>query len=290
LIYQFRSFSRGKKANLQAHLQRTGSSYRIPSLRSSQNKDYKHVDYRRQYAVLADGLSGGNHGGEAAYHAVQTINLYLPGMLRQFRRNSTEHEAIQQRIRNLLLATNELMYSISHGFEQYHDWGTTLDLCVLVGDRAYLGHVGDGSVFHLDRCSGEMKKLTEDHSIEPPGFNSIPEHLKAVALLNSPLTNYMGGKDAEVDVIDQEIGEGDMLLMASDGLTKLVSQENLEHILRTSKGPDEARSMLIERLPEYSDYAGEFMDLRGVDIEDAGRRLIDDVTFILIGGIEDGKV
>lgn len=130
--------------------------------------------------------------------------------------------------------------------------GTTLDLCLLVRDRAFFAHVGDGRVF-LARPSATIL-LTQDHVRhgEPAYQSRGPRPLASAVGIRAPLV---------VDTFFVELHKGDRIVLATDGAYTAV--------------PDEAAmTKLCQKTPDV--FVNELCDLA---IEKGGR---DNATVVVL--------
>lgn len=130
--------------------------------------------------------------------------------------------------------------------------GTTLDLCLLVRDRAFFAHVGDGRAF-LARPSATIL-LTQDHVRhgEPAYSSRGPRPLASAVGVRAPLM---------VDTFFVELHKGDRIVLATDGAYTAV--------------PDEAAmTKLCQKTPDV--FVNELCDLA---IEKGGR---DNATVIVV--------
>lgn len=128
--------------------------------------------------------------------------------------------------------------------------GTTMTLLEIDGDKATLGHVGDSRGYLLR--DGELRQLTADHTVaaeyvalgqlDPEDASNHPQRHMLTRTLG--LTRFV---DIDSEVV--EVRDGDRILLCSDGLTEMVSDETIARIL--SKGaPDETVWALIEKANE----------------------------------------
>jgi PPM family protein phosphatase len=94
--------------------------------------------------------------------------------------------------------------------------GTTLDLCVLVRDRAFFAHAGDGRAY-LVRPTATLQ-LTQDHALhaaQKAAGTSVTQKPPA----RNPLVNAIGMADeVVVDTLSVDLGKGDRILLATDGV------------------------------------------------------------------------
>jgi serine/threonine protein phosphatase PrpC len=125
---------------------------------------------------------------------------------------------------------------------------TTASTVLLKDDhKAMLAHVGDSRIY-LFR-DNELERMTDDHSwVEEQMRAGLLSPLEA---RQHPWRNVVtralsGGEDPEVDVKAVELHPGDRLLLCSDGLSSVVTDERIEEIMRTVPVPTEACQALVD--------------------------------------------
>ena len=103
---------------------------------------------------------GGYNGGEVASKlAIEAARKYIEAHF-----NSIYHdkEDIQELIRDAMEYANNVVFDKSKDIDELKGMGTTLEICLIYNNRAYIGHIGDSRIY---RIRGEfMRKLTTDHS------------------------------------------------------------------------------------------------------------------------------
>ena len=116
--------------------------------------------------------------------------------------------------------------------------GTTLTGALTVGFDAFIAHVGDSRAY-LHRNSS-LHRLTRDHTLaERLVANGIAKSVDdgSVADFRSVLINCLGGDfdDVDVDVCHVPLRDGDQLLLCTDGLTDMVSEDDIARILSATR-------------------------------------------------------
>jgi serine/threonine protein phosphatase PrpC len=126
--------------------------------------------------------------------------------------------------------------------------GTTLTAAYTVGPEAFIGHVGDSRAYLYHQ--GDLKQLTRDHTLAQQCLD-----LNLPVLSRSwyhTLTNCLGGNEKEVQVEFHHLrlGDGDQLLLCTDGLTDMVPHEDIVGILGRHGYPQETVQALVDRALE----------------------------------------
>ena len=124
--------------------------------------------------------------------------------------------------------------------------GTTLTLAKVHGDEVSLAHVGDSRAYRMR--DGELSQLTRDHSLvaELERSGQITAEAAEHHPQRSIITRALGPEpDVEVDTYTLAGREGDLFLICSDGLTSMISDEEVASILRSASSLDEAAKALV---------------------------------------------
>lgn len=185
------------------------------------------------YAV-ADGM-GGHQGGEVASRlALETVD----------RRSREDHEVD---LRNAVRDANRVVLERASGDSELSGMGTTLTLLRIEGPRVRLAHVGDSRAYLLR--DGELRQLTDDHTLvnRMVKEGKLTEPEAKIHPHRSILTRALGvDGDLEVDVFTVDVDLGDRLLLCSDGLTSIVSDEEIQSVLAAQPDPQAACDELVE--------------------------------------------
>ncbi len=190
------------------------------------------------YAV-ADGMGGHAAGEVASAMAVRTIEKAF----REQRFDGRCHPNVPMRGSELARAiqmANKDIYAKAQSDASLRGMGTTVIAArfALNKQRVYIGHVGDSRCYRLR--DDQVQQITTDHSMAAIG-------VLAPALAHQ-LTRAVGVRPSvEIDVIIGRPKPADTYLFCSDGLSKMLDDEELGHILMTMHQPSEAVDELIKR-------------------------------------------
>ena len=207
-----------------------------PGLKRATNQD--RVFGEAPLFVVADGM-GGHHGGEvAAGLAIETF--------RERAQLCSESEP-GDALRTLVADANERIYTRARREAGLTGMGTTLTAALVHDDAVTIAQVGDSRAYRLR--AGHLEQLTEDHSL-------VAELLKIGALTEeeaehhpqrSLVTRAVGTKETvEADVTTHQAEDGDIYVLCSDGLSKMVPNSELREIVLLGKGLEETAEKLIE--------------------------------------------
>ena len=190
--------------------------------------------------VVADGMGGAQAGEVASNIAVDVFAQGLPD-------SGTAEERLAQRVRE----ANRKIHERSLTEQGREGMGTTITAVWLQDSEAAIAHVGDSRAY-LFR-DGELSRLTQDHTLvdELVRRGKLTEEQAAEHPQRSIITRALGPEpDVDVDTLTYPVRAGDVLLLCSDGLTAMVSEDRIAEILRTAATLDTAGSQLIAEANE----------------------------------------
>ena len=178
-----------------------------------------------QLYMLADGM-GGYKGGEIASKlAIQSAKNYIENNFKQIEKDK---DSIIQLVGSSVEYANMIVYEKSKENKELEGMGTTLDVCLIYNNRVFIGHVGDSRVYRIRKEF--MRKLTQDHSyVQKLVKDGTITKEEAVHHPQKNMLMKALGCNAfvEPDVMVKGFLKDDILIMNSDGLTNLVSQEEI---------------------------------------------------------------
>src|SRR5690349_21037663 len=198
-----------------------------------ENEDSVLVDDARGLWAVADGMGGHRAGEVASATAIETLQD-------AYRAGTPLNQAVE--------AANAAVFSKAADDAALRGMGTTLTAVALENGRtALLGHVGDSRAYLLR--DGAVTQVTDDHSLveqlvregrlSPEEAQRHPQR----AIITRAL-----GVDAhvEVDTYRVDLNPGDRLLICSDGLTNMLSDDTIAATLRRHPDPQQAADTLVD--------------------------------------------
>ncbi len=126
------------------------------------NQDYYYISEPLddvQLYIIADGMGGYNGGEIASSLAVTSAKSYIENNFEQIEKDK---ESIIQLVASSLEYANMIVYEKSKENKELEGMGTTLDICLIYNNRAFIGHVGDSRIYRIRKDF--IRKLTQDHS------------------------------------------------------------------------------------------------------------------------------
>ncbi len=190
--------------------------------------------------VVADGMGGAQAGEVASRIAVEAFEQGLPD-------SGSPEERLATRVRE----ANAQIYERSRADRGRAGMGTTLTAAYVDDTHVAIAHVGDSRAY-LFR-DGTLQRLTQDHSLvdELVRRGKLTEEQAAEHPQRSIITRALGPEpDVEVDTWTYPARAGDVVLLCSDGLTSMISEERVRVILAAHDNLDEAGDELIREANE----------------------------------------
>ena len=192
------------------------------------NQDYYYIsqdtDVPRLY-ILADGM-GGYKGGEIASKlATDSVKSYINS---NFNENLVKKEEILKLIESAVEYANMVVYEKSKEVPELEGMGTTLEVCLIYNNKAYIGHVGDSRIYRIRK--GVIRKLTKDHSYvqQLVEDKKITREEAKTHPKKNMLTKALGCTPyVEPDIRARNFERDDIFIMCSDGLTNMVDDDNI---------------------------------------------------------------
>jgi PPM family protein phosphatase len=201
------------------------------------NQDYHLENSQTGLYLVADGMGGHAAGAEAAKLTVTTIDDFIrpvdvsPEVSWPFGydiRTSFEHNVV----RTALLLANLRVCNAAELSEHFAGMGSTLVAVWIRGNNAFWTHVGDSRLYLLR--GKELQQLTEDHSLVQEQLKQgiiSPEEAKTHSLRHVVTRSVGRRDDFKVEVNEQPLETGDLVLLCCDGLTDNVENKELQRIL-----------------------------------------------------------
>lgn len=197
------------------------------------------------YAV-ADGMGGHARGDVASRITVNTLARLMAQRLAQWAADEGQGEADEEAwLREAVLAANKAL--LDHRQSARSDMGSTLVAALVRQNVAYIANVGDSRAYLINEQG--VKRVTTDHS--------LVERLIAAGQVTREEARYhpqrnviyrtMGDKAKfDVDTYVQPLAQGDRLLLCSDGLSGMITDEQILAISRRQAVPQDACREMVE--------------------------------------------
>ena len=219
----------------------------------SNNEDSFRIVEPLNLFILSDGMGGEAHGEIASSLAVDTIEkicssskgdaeVTLDGTSTS--ENWTEPTRVLQ---NAVFQANFGIYQSSQEHPEQRGMGATLTAGWINGSKLSLAHVGDSRAYLLR--TGSLQQLTNDHSLvaEQVRRGIITPQQAEESEMQSVLLRALGAHpEVDVDLDEFELFPRDVLLLCSDGLTRMVTEPEIAGTLQAETDPEKAAQKLVD--------------------------------------------
>ncbi len=192
------------------------------------NQDYYYISDSLdevQLYMLADGMGGYNGGEIASKLAIQTAKSYIQN---NFKEVDKDKDSIIQLLASSMEYANMIVYEKSKESKELEGMGTTLEICLIYNNKAFIGHIGDSRIYRIRKEF--IRKLTQDHSYVQKLVKDgtiTPEEATHHPQKNMLMKALGCNAFVEPDVMVKGFLKEDIIVMGSDGLTNLVQQEDI---------------------------------------------------------------
>lgn len=197
--------------------------------------------------IAADGMGGHNCGELASRLAVDFISNQMLKFPEYLSREGDASSAIQE----IISEANSKIYDMASEREEYSGMGTTLSVAVVYDSKLYIGHIGDSRVYVFRE--GMLRQLTTDHSLveELVRAGTISKQEAMTHPNRNILTRALGSMEyTEIESIVHNILENDIYLICTDGLTNLLSDDEIANVIENETDLDLVCEELVNKANE----------------------------------------
>ena len=191
--------------------------------------------------VVADGMGGHQAGDYASKYTVEVLKREL---------EQSDEEDVEKALVSAIKKANQEIIKKASQDPHLKGMGTTVVAATIVRQMMYFANVGDSRLYLINQG---ITQLTKDHSLveEMVRLGVIkPEEAKHHPDKNI-ITRAIGAKDTvDVDFYEHRLKKGDIILMCTDGLSNMVEDEELFHIVQGGRDIVEAGTSLVAAAKE----------------------------------------
>ena len=194
--------------------------------------------------IVCDGMGGANHGEVASFLAVKRIeeNFKLKY------KDDFSPQSIKNMVTSSINIANYAVYDKAASSESFGGMGTTLCMAVVREGEVLIANIGDSRAYIVGE---DIRLITRDHSFVMDLVLSgeiTPEEAQIHPKKNI-ITRAIGAEETvDADYYVEQIGEGETLLICSDGLYGFVSEEDILSVNR--KDLETAAKELVNKANE----------------------------------------
>ncbi len=202
------------------------------------------------FCILADGMGGRLFGEVASQMAVEILARHIredfPASYRKLDRMDQGCVAINL-LNEWIRDVNQKIWRKGQEDERYREMGTTIVCLFALDKQVILAHVGDSRCYRLRK--GEFHQLTDDHSLVNSQVKS--GHLTAQeareASHKNIITRAVGTSDqVKPDLAAIPLHVGDRFLVCSDGLSDMVTDDEMRNVLSAAETLETQAKKLID--------------------------------------------
>jgi protein phosphatase len=224
--------------------------------KTNEDRFVSNVDLR--LFAVADGMGGHRAGEVASELAIETVTAFIKLSLDDS--DLTWPYGIDptlsndgNRLRTAVCLANRRVYKAAEATEEYAGMGTTLVVVLVADGKIALASVGDSRIYRLS--NGSLEQLTVDDSWAAQILshdNTLPPEVVARHPMRNVLTSVIGARETiDVRVSETTFGDGDLLLLCSDGLHGVIDAKELRQILVEAPDTEAASHRLVDTAIEH---------------------------------------
>lgn len=198
--------------------------------------------------IIADGMGGHNSGEVASRVAVDYSEQII--MQNGDRLKNSRH--LPEFIQEIMEGANRKVFDLANRDITHTGMGTTMILSMVQGARMCTGHVGDSRLYMIRK--GKIEKITQDHSLieEMVRNGTITKTEASSHPRKNIITKALGCTgELQMDMYETRLKPYDKLLLCTDGLSNMVSEQEVLQILDREQEPGNACKALVQAANEY---------------------------------------
>ena len=193
--------------------------------------------------LVCDGMGGTDLGADAARIAVESI-------IETF--TSEWNDRAKDLIKEAIEKANKAVFDFAE--TKGKSAGTTVALVLVRDSNMWYAHVGDSRIYY--RSGKRFFPLTEDHSLVQTMVRRglITQQEARIHHERHVVTRALGlQNNVDIDISDEALqpGNGDIVLLCTDGLTNELDEEAIEEIISTEQTPQEKAEKLTEQAKSF---------------------------------------
>ncbi len=186
--------------------------------------------------IVCDGMGGHKAGEYASRYTVERIAASVS------RSRWTEPIRI---LKDAIKKANEILVIEAQEDPEKYGMGTTVVAATLVGQRLYVANVGDSRLYVLNE---KIEQITRDHSYvaEMIRMGKLAPDDERAKTKKNVITRAVGAMEkVSPDFFEVELKEGDTVLMCTDGLSNMVTDDRIHQIVLSFQDTEEIGKALV---------------------------------------------
>lgn len=202
--------------------------------RRTGNEDALHLDDQQRLYIVSDGMGGHRAGEVASEIVVKTIRDVMAGLLDPAAFPEAADGSLSpvaDRLVRAIYEGNRKVFETGRSMDVYRGMGATVSAAVFTDKTLIAANVGDSPIYlihdgHIEQLSVTHNVVSEQAAINPAAADRLGENVKYL------LTRAMGIEETvSPDVFELPFFRGDAVVISSDGLSDLVSPEEIQAVV-----------------------------------------------------------
>ncbi|MFH0844511.1 MAG: Stp1/IreP family PP2C-type Ser/Thr phosphatase [Pseudomonadota bacterium] len=204
-------------------------------LKRKGNEDHFSAEDSLCLYIVADGMGGHQAGEVASRMAVEMIyksyEKWVTAAASADELFGSPDDSLSTRgnyVQSSIRLANRIVYETARDVEQYHGMGTTVGVLAIHQDRIVAANVGDSRIYMVRE--GHLERLSKDHTLvsEQVALGMMTPEEAESSPLRHVLTKNLGSYETvDPEIYEIEPSNNDRFILCSDGLTDLVSDEEI---------------------------------------------------------------
>lgn len=218
-----------------------GNATHVGQVRQANEDYFGNFETKNGYVfIVCDGMGGHVGGAKASQIAVGIIRDCLQQL-----DYKTPFEALSQSI----IAANDSILTYADKNPELNGMGTTCVALLVVGSDVYYAHAGDSRIYLFS--NKKLMRITKDHSFVQNmiDLGGLTEEEAEKHPRKNEITNALGLKNMKPPTVCKtqiQAAKGDKFLLCTDGLTGMVSDSEMENVLKNSMELQGKANLLID--------------------------------------------
>lgn len=195
--------------------------------------------------IVADGLGGYESGEIASYMLTKIMSKYLEERIDVLKK--LDDGDIKKCIEDALSLANKTIFDLEKTDSKYKGMGTTVVAVLKINSKIYYFSVGDSRIYHIDTLMSKISQITIDDTYVNELIRT--KVIKEEEAINHPqkhvLTKAVGivkNINVKVNLLNENL-KG-YLILCTDGLNNMITEENLLNIFKENKFNDLAEKLV----------------------------------------------
>lgn len=216
------------------------------------NEDYISWYPETGLVILADGMGGHNAGEVASELAVTSISDALAEVLSPEIKDGCDMD-FEEAVHEAVVFANDEINQHAKTHPECSGMGTTIVMTLFHDNSVILASVGDSRIYRFRK--GELKQVTTDHSLVQEMIDNgyMSEEEAQNSTNRNLITRALGiAEEVKVDVTQSAIEKDDIYLLCSDGLSDMITDEQIfSALVKTRQDLKRASEELVKLAKDH---------------------------------------